>query len=66
MGEASTHPPPLRVTSEWNEIWEMDMCRLCRKKARDVFEAGRKKCWDKLPSMFGLPEWKELMSSDFE
>jgi hypothetical protein len=20
----------------------------------------------KLPSMFGLPEWKELMSSDFE
>ncbi|KAJ7855714.1 hypothetical protein B0H14DRAFT_2754289 [Mycena olivaceomarginata] len=66
LGEASIHPPPLRVISEWNEIWDIGMCRPCRKKAKDVFEAGRKKCWDKLPSMFGLPEWKELVSSDLE
>ncbi|KAJ7366529.1 hypothetical protein DFH08DRAFT_169699 [Mycena albidolilacea] len=63
---ASTHPPSLCVISEWNETWGVGMCRPCEKKAKDVFEAGREECWDKLPSMFGLPEWKELMSNDFE
>ncbi|KAJ6466356.1 hypothetical protein C8R45DRAFT_1021412 [Mycena sanguinolenta] len=63
---ASTQPPHLWIISEWNEDWDEYLCRYCRDEARDAFNDGRKECWNKLPSMFGFPNWKTLRSMDFE
>ncbi|KAJ7189739.1 hypothetical protein B0H12DRAFT_788110 [Mycena haematopus] len=64
--EASMHPPYFWAISKWDKDWDKMMCRSCRSKAREVFEAGRKECWNKLPSVFGLPDWETLKSMDFE
>ncbi|KAJ6490162.1 hypothetical protein DFH09DRAFT_1053808 [Mycena vulgaris] len=60
--------PEIRALDNWNKDWENDfsLCRFCRQEAMEVFERGRKKCWKKLPSVFGLPDWEKLNSLDFE
>ncbi|KAF8208572.1 hypothetical protein K438DRAFT_1961174 [Mycena galopus ATCC 62051] len=64
--EASRHPPYLWAISAWHTDWGKDMCESCCTKAKEVFNAGRKESWEKLPSMFGLPEWEKLRTLDFE
>ncbi|KAJ7366520.1 hypothetical protein DFH08DRAFT_929375 [Mycena albidolilacea] len=63
---SKTHFPHIWVVDYWNESWDGDMCVSCRSKAKEVFEAGRKACWDKLPGAFGLPAWDKLKSLDLD
>ncbi|KAJ7043808.1 hypothetical protein C8F04DRAFT_1361149, partial [Mycena alexandri] len=58
--------PRVWILQEWEKEWEAGMCELCRKKAKKVYEASSETCWQRLPSMFGLPGWQELRSLDFE
>ncbi|KAF7365478.1 BTB domain-containing protein [Mycena venus] len=51
---------------EWVSDWDTDLCELCTKEALKIFQDGRKECWNKLPSVFGLPEWDELKRLDLE
>ncbi|KAJ6584636.1 hypothetical protein B0H19DRAFT_1015201 [Mycena capillaripes] len=60
------HPPQIWIIDDWSEEWENSLCGRCGKKAKEVFEAGRIKCWKELPAAFGLPGWEELKSIDFE
>ncbi|KAJ7163063.1 hypothetical protein C8R46DRAFT_333753 [Mycena filopes] len=60
------HPPEITVLDEWHENWDDVMCLYCENRAKRVFEAGRKTCWEQLPAIFGLPSWEELKSLDFE
>ncbi len=48
---------------KWNDD---DLCETCQEEAKEIFKISRNDCWNKLPSMFGLPDWEELRSSDFE
>ncbi|KAJ7725322.1 hypothetical protein B0H16DRAFT_1594526 [Mycena metata] len=61
-----SNPPELRVTRRWLEEWDKEMCRHCRKTAKDIYDTGRDTCWTQLPAAFGLPSWEELKSMDFE
>ncbi|KAJ7725332.1 hypothetical protein B0H16DRAFT_1895121 [Mycena metata] len=63
---SNNHPPLLYILDDWDEAWESGMCQPCRKKAKEVYEAGRETCWDKLPAAFGLPDWEELKSLDLK
>ncbi|KAJ7457652.1 peptidase S8/S53 domain-containing protein [Mycena galericulata] len=58
--------PKIYAVKEWDKNWDCDLCQHCRREAKKIFNAGRETCWKKLPSMFGLPDWKELKSLDFE
>ncbi|KAJ6466354.1 hypothetical protein C8R45DRAFT_1172882 [Mycena sanguinolenta] len=58
--------PELHIVDDWDEKWEKDLCRHCRKEAKKVFEAGRERCWKGLPAAFGLPDWEKLKSLDLE
>jgi hypothetical protein len=60
------HFPHIWVVDYWNESWDGEMCVSCRSKAKEVFAAGRKACWDKLPGAFGLPAWDKLKSLDLD
>lgn len=62
----SSYRPYVMAIAEWDESWESDLCRACRKDAKKVFDAGRKECWAGLPEAFGLPGWEELKVFDFE
>ncbi|KZP29334.1 hypothetical protein FIBSPDRAFT_927094 [Athelia psychrophila] len=44
----------------WCEDWENDVCDSCVVRGRNLHHNGRRLYWDKLPSIFGLPEWEEL------
>ncbi|KAJ7698472.1 hypothetical protein B0H16DRAFT_1396489 [Mycena metata] len=60
-------PPELWIIDDWIRDWDKSgMCKPCLKKAKELYEAGRKTCWAQLPEAFGLPDWKELKSMDFE
>ncbi|KAJ7465250.1 hypothetical protein FB451DRAFT_432988 [Mycena latifolia] len=58
--------PKVWAVDQWQSDWGDDLCGGCRREAKDVFERGRKRCWKKLPSVFGLPVWEKLESLDFE
>ncbi|KAJ6584638.1 hypothetical protein B0H19DRAFT_924925 [Mycena capillaripes] len=58
--------PEICVIHRWNNNWGAGMCRSCGDKATEIYEAGRKVCWEKLPGAFGLPGWAELESLDIE
>ncbi|KAJ6584609.1 hypothetical protein B0H19DRAFT_1105736 [Mycena capillaripes] len=65
-GMSKAQPPAIYALNEWNPSWEIGLCTICQRKAKKIFRDNRKKCWDTLPSVFGLPAWEELKSSDFE
>jgi hypothetical protein len=44
----------------WDQGWSGRLCDVCEKTAKVYAEAGRQKCWEFLPTFFGLPEWKDL------
>ncbi|KAJ7725335.1 hypothetical protein B0H16DRAFT_1895124 [Mycena metata] len=58
--------PEIFVLGQWIAEWEVNLCDACRSKARKIFEDARQTCWNELPAVFGLPDWEELKSLDFE
>ncbi|KAF7297804.1 BTB domain-containing protein [Mycena kentingensis (nom. inval.)] len=56
----------VRVLAPWDEIAALKVCSPCRTAGRFAFDAAREKCWQKLPTYFGLPPWEELLKMDFE
>ncbi|PPR05873.1 hypothetical protein CVT24_006627 [Panaeolus cyanescens] len=49
----------------WAEIKsEANFCKACEREFERVHEAGRKKLWGLLPTLFGMPDWKELKKMD--
>jgi hypothetical protein len=58
--------PLIWVVRNWWDEWDDHLCIPCRKKAKKIFESGRQKCWDQLPSIFELPGWPELLAADFD
>ncbi|KAJ7037837.1 hypothetical protein C8F04DRAFT_952320, partial [Mycena alexandri] len=46
--------------------WEDLLCASCYDKADKIKDVGRAICWEQLPAAFGLPDWEELKSLDFE
>ncbi|KAJ7070058.1 hypothetical protein C8F01DRAFT_542043 [Mycena amicta] len=54
------------VLDEWDEDWEQGLCRFCTEAAKAIHEEGRRECWRRLPSVFGLPDWEELEKLDLE
>jgi len=50
--------------TEWNAKWEDRLCNSCGEKAEDAHDQGRLKYWNRIPGMFGLPEWKDLRNFD--
>ncbi|KAK7021229.1 BTB domain-containing protein [Favolaschia claudopus] len=63
---AEAHHPDIYVLDIWVDEWGTDLCRACRKKAKEVYKTGRKTCWNKLPGAFGLSNWDVLESLDLE
>ncbi|KAF7297771.1 BTB domain-containing protein [Mycena kentingensis (nom. inval.)] len=51
---------------EWDEDWSTRMCPKCTQRGKEIYEEGKKECWEKLPSYFGLPPWEELLKMDIE
>ncbi|KAJ7246360.1 hypothetical protein C8J57DRAFT_1724778 [Mycena rebaudengoi] len=58
--------PTIWVTEDWRDDWEEYLCGSCVEEAKKIFESGQRKCWDQLPSIFGLPDWPELLAADFD
>ncbi|KAF7297681.1 BTB domain-containing protein [Mycena kentingensis (nom. inval.)] len=54
------------VFIDWKTEWEDGLCSECVDVAQASFDEGRVECWNKLPLMFGLPDWEELKKMDFE
>ncbi|KAJ6480103.1 hypothetical protein DFH09DRAFT_1465741 [Mycena vulgaris] len=56
------------TTHTWDKAgggrWVGRLCKDCDKDARAEYEIGRTRAWDKLPTFFGLPEWKDLKDMD--
>ncbi|KAJ7457631.1 hypothetical protein B0H11DRAFT_2062857 [Mycena galericulata] len=52
----------------WNKVgdgsWVDRLCKECEPLAKAQYEVGRLKAWEKLPTFFGLPEWKDLKDMD--
>ncbi|KAJ6480107.1 hypothetical protein DFH09DRAFT_1056034 [Mycena vulgaris] len=40
--------------------WHDVLCACCEKAAKAEYNASRIKAWEKLPTFFGLPDWKDL------
>lgn len=47
----------------WDSAWEVSMCAICVSESRREHDAGLAERWELLPSVFGLPDWDELLSS---
>lgn len=45
----------------WLPEWSRLLCDSCAVEAKESHNEGRAKVWDTLPSIFGLPPWKELL-----
>ncbi|KAJ7070057.1 hypothetical protein C8F01DRAFT_1115117, partial [Mycena amicta] len=52
------------VLDSWDERWGRGLCDDCQ-VVQQIFREGRRECWRKLPSVFGLPDWEELIKLDF-
>lgn len=44
----------------WNPIFEDGLCDACIEACKAAYAKSRKDIWNELPSIFGLPDWKEL------
>ncbi|KAJ7246369.1 hypothetical protein C8J57DRAFT_1360344 [Mycena rebaudengoi] len=58
--------PEIWVGDQWEAGWDGCLCNSCANEGKQMFNSQKKACWDKIPSMFGLPDWPELLTSDFE
>ncbi|KDQ56534.1 hypothetical protein JAAARDRAFT_79101 [Jaapia argillacea MUCL 33604] len=55
--------PQSWALEDWNEEWNDDLCPACIAGGKQRFEAARQIIWDKLPSLFDLPPWNELIAA---
>lgn len=57
--------PIILGLSKW-EAWseDIDICDPCKAVAEKLHNAGREKFWQMLPSLFGFPEWDELLKEN--
>jgi len=59
---------PLNVFPEcgpfipWDNDWVAGMCSACVAVAKESHNLGHEEAWARLPSMFGLPSWEELLA----
>jgi hypothetical protein len=53
-------PPSTLALGRWQPSWKDGLCMACLASAKEVYEAGRKRVWDKLPSYFALPGWNDM------
>jgi len=44
--------------------WKKGLCDACADIGKKAYKEGRLLLWNKLPSLFGLPEWEELRSQE--
>jgi hypothetical protein len=49
-----------RALQSWDPNWEVDMCSPCAELCKITHAHGRATIWEKLPSVFGLPNWDKL------
>jgi hypothetical protein len=54
--------PSCYALTPWNEMWGVKLCGFCRDESKRLHEQGRQSIWNDLPSIFGLPEWAELLN----
>ncbi|KZP11109.1 hypothetical protein FIBSPDRAFT_191794 [Athelia psychrophila] len=50
--------PEMRPVNLIQKSW---LCDKCNKSARERHAAGRQEFWERLPSLFQLPPWQELL-----
>lgn len=55
-------PTPLTTGSsiDWGD-YAIHACAACAATAKTKQKADRQACWDRLPSLFGLPAWDQLL-----
>ncbi|KAF7974530.1 hypothetical protein HWV62_11996 [Athelia sp. TMB] len=53
--------PGLRALVEWSDCAPPDLCDECIKEGRLKHAAGRLEFWEKLPGIFDLPPWTQLL-----
>lgn len=56
--------PPCLPLAKWNDGWNKNLCNSCCLQAQVAHCQGRKDAWNKLPDIFGLPPWEELLASE--
>jgi hypothetical protein len=56
-------PTPTQTAMElWEADWVANFCKPCFAKSKKLHHVGPQQTWDKLLSVFGLSEWKDLTS----
>ncbi|RDB17298.1 hypothetical protein Hypma_001918 [Hypsizygus marmoreus] len=55
-----TNDKPLKMLRQWWPEWLVGLCGTCASDAKEEYEAGRRRIWERLPSFFGLPNWKDM------
>lgn len=53
--------PSIRGLSPWRDDIVEGMCQYCIAVAKVAHTEGRRKLWEQLPGLFGLPVWDELI-----
>ncbi|KAJ7456058.1 hypothetical protein FB451DRAFT_1048603 [Mycena latifolia] len=56
-GTASFLPLTLWGADDWERL---DVCRICLRRMKATHAEAKQCIWDKLPELFGLPNWTEL------
>ncbi|KAJ7292221.1 hypothetical protein C8J57DRAFT_1274861 [Mycena rebaudengoi] len=56
-------PPLAGLFLSWWTRFDKRLCPECAAAGRKLHSAGREKLWQKLPSIYGLPPWEELLAS---
>lgn len=52
--------PSMNGLEMWDKKFERSMCKYCIEMAKHEHNEGRRRFWEALPGIFGLPEWEEL------
>jgi hypothetical protein len=63
LGVRSAEPGCHSLFCQWDTTWEEHMCIPCAKQAKISHNVGRNYAWDRLPVMFDLPEWDQLVEN---
>lgn len=56
--------PPVDIQGldwDWNDECSQDLCEECATVAKKKHREGREEFWERLPGLFRLPLWKELL-----
>ena len=57
--------PELDGLKEWDELgFSQEMCHACLRAAKASHTKGREAYWEKLPTLYGLPKWHDLLKED--